>query len=354
MLGLGIQLASRDARVAQLHRQLQSIEGEAAMVAAAGDVRRLAFELLEDGESAARLTRAIADLNDALTARVLALAAQHHRLDDIRMCWLALGSEGRQEQTVHTDQDNAIVFVGGEAERARLLVFADSANRLLDRCGYRWCPGDIMARNPQWCLSLEEWQACFSDWIDSGKPQALLHGAIFFDFRGLWGDLGLARALREWLSAYIAPRPLFLRQMSQNLLQARPGANGWGRFQLQAVDGQPPDFDIKTAGAGHFSDVARILALSRGIPITATAARLSAWPAQAHEGDLAESWVEAFHMLQWFRLRRQLERHAAGRPLDNRIDPSRLSRFERRLLRAAFAELRGARHKLAVDYGLAF
>lgn len=352
MLGLGIQLASRDARVRALHERLRSVHGEDALIRSGARIRQLAFELLDDGESAARLTRAVADLNDVLTERVLEHVARQHPIGDIPMCWMALGSEGRQEQTVHSDQDNAIVFQGGDRERTRLLAFAQAANRLLDRCGFRWCPGDIMACNPQWCLTLEQWQDRFGQWIDRGDPQALLHGAIFFDFRGLWGELSLARTLREWLSGYIAPRPLFLRQMTQNLLQVAPAVTLFGRFRVPRQGEHAGRFDIKTAGAGPFSDVARVLALSRGIPLTATAARLASWPRDAHEGEIAESWIEAFHMLQWFRLRRQLECHAAERPLDNYIQPAALSTFERRLLRAAFAELRTARRTLALAYEL--
>ncbi|MEQ1438332.1 DUF294 nucleotidyltransferase-like domain-containing protein [Fontimonas sp. SYSU GA230001] len=352
----GLLVASRDARVAQLLDRLESCAGIESLVGLSGELRELAFELLEAAESAARLTRTIADLNDALTIRILDLARQRHDLGGIRLAWLALGSEGRREQTVHTDQDNALIFEADDAAtaRPRLLAFADEVNRVLDRCGFPLCRGDIMARNPRWCLSAEEWRERFAGWIDTGDPQALLHGAIFFDFRGLWGELRMAADLRDWLSEYIAPRPLFLRQMTENALASNPPLDWRGRLKFRVHAEAGAAFDVKVQGAGLFTDAARILALARGVADTGTAARLRAWPQTPEEQRRAESWIEAFHTLQRFRLRRQLDCHRRGRPLDNRLPADSLSGFDHRLLLACFDEAKDLRKLIAVEYGLAF
>ena len=199
---------------------------------------------------------------------------------------------------------------------------------------------------------MDEWCARFAGWIDTGDPQALLHGAIFFDFRGLWGELRLAAALREWLSRYIAPRPLFLRQMTQNTLGTRPPLDWRGRLRFEDHEGEA-SFDIKLQGAGLFSDAARILALARGVTETGTAPRLVAWARSPAERRDAESWIEAFHMLQSYRLRRQRDRHRSGLALDNRLPAESLSGFDRRVLIACFEEARGLRQHLAVEYALA-
>jgi len=355
MLGHGLAVASRDARVTAMLRRLEATNGEDTLVDASVELRQLAFELLEDAESAAQLTRTIADLNDALTIRIIESVRQLHALDDLPMVWLALGSEGRREQTVHTDQDNALLFEATDAPaaRARLLPLAAEINRILDRCGFPLCRGDVMARNPRWCLSSDEWRQRFAGWIDTGDPKALLHGAIFFDFRGLWGDLRLAASLREWLSRYIAPRPLFLRQMTENALQSRPPLDWRGRLRFESHD-QGASFDVKLQGAGMFSDAARILALARGVDETGTAARLAAWAGNPRELRDAESWIEAFHMLQAYRLRRQRDRHRLQAPLDNRIVADTLSSFDHSVLLACIGEARSLRRHLAVEYGLAF
>src|SRR6185503_7617506 len=127
-------------------------------------------------------------LNDRLTERVVVLEAARHDLSGSPWCWLALGSEGRQEQTFSTDQDNAIVFEATSQQserdaRARLLPFGKAVNRTLDACGFPLCPGNIMAGNPECTLSLREWRDAFSGWVNNPAPEALLKATIFFDFR---------------------------------------------------------------------------------------------------------------------------------------------------------------------------
>ena len=108
-----------------------------------------------------------------------------------RWAWLALGSEGRMEQTLLTDQDNALVWEAqGDAERAWFVAFAERVNADLEAAGFPRCPGGYMARS--WNGTLEEWRRRFEDWIDAPSPEALLRGAIFFDFRRVAGTLALA------------------------------------------------------------------------------------------------------------------------------------------------------------------
>ncbi|NCZ53500.1 MAG: hypothetical protein EBY81_06365, partial [Verrucomicrobia bacterium] len=116
-----------------------------------------------------------ATLNDKLGCRVLELEALKHDLGGLGFCWIALGSEGRLEQTLATDQDNGIIFTANgppEQIRERLLPFAQAVNQALDQCGFPLCKGGIMAGNPQWCLSIDEWQARFGEWIRNPLPQA--------------------------------------------------------------------------------------------------------------------------------------------------------------------------------------
>jgi CBS domain-containing protein len=120
------------------------------------------------------------------------------------LCWMALGSEGRFEQTLNTDQDNAIIFevpagMTADQVREKLLPVARRINETLALCGFPLCRGEIMASNPKWCLSLEEWKRTFNGWIGGGSPESLLNASIFFDFRALYGAEHLAEELRGWL-----------------------------------------------------------------------------------------------------------------------------------------------------------
>jgi len=140
---------------------------------------------------------------------------------------MALGSEGRFEQTLNTDQDNAIVFAvpdGMTADQAReiLLPVARRINEALAQCGFPLCKGEIMASNPKWCLSLNEWKRTFGDWIGGGSPEQLLNASIFFDFRALYGAEKLAEELRGWLAHVASDNSRFLHLMAENALRNRP------------------------------------------------------------------------------------------------------------------------------------
>ena len=192
--------------------------------------------------------------------------AGHHpqQLCEMGVCWLALGSEGRFEQTLNTDQDNGIIFSppdGTSADEVRqtLLPLAQRINDALDACGFPLCKGNIMASNPKWCLSLDEWKDTFADWIHRGDAPVLLNATIFFDFRPLFGKQELAHELRAWLNAKIKDNRLFLKHMVQNALGNRPPL---GLVRDFVVDGGT--LDLKLNGIAPFVDAARIFGACGG------------------------------------------------------------------------------------------
>ncbi|MDP2254367.1 MAG: DUF294 nucleotidyltransferase-like domain-containing protein, partial [Thiobacillus sp.] len=220
-------------------------EDAARLPALALDIGDLAHSLLAQGMDAENLTAIISSLNDRLTERIIALESEADAaLAGLRWCWLALGSEGRMEQTLATDQDNALIFAeADEARRDALLAFALRVNHRLDACGFPMCRGDIMASNPKWCLSLADWQQQFTQWIDHGSPDALLHASIFFDFRSLTGDAALALELRAWLNRAAQRNPRFLHQMAGNALRNRPPLGLVRDFVLSEDDAHPHTID---------------------------------------------------------------------------------------------------------------
>src|SRR5688572_10631110 len=204
-----------------LRRTVERIRGAselAQLAEAARDIRRLARHLLAQGVDAGPLTEMVSALNDTLTRRVIELAQAQRPLSGA-WCWLALGSEGRMEQTLVTDQDNALIVDGGKEP---FLAFADQVNRDLEACGFPLCKGDIMARNPRWCLAPQEWRAVFDDWIRNNDPQALLNASIFFDFRPLAGEARLAGALRTAVLEQTQGNRAFCRALAEAALQTRP------------------------------------------------------------------------------------------------------------------------------------
>ena len=303
--------------------RIRSAAGLDALVEAAAHIRQLARQLLAHGVAAEALTAMISALNDTLTRRVIELAAARERLPEA-WCWLALGSEGRMEQTLVSDQDNALIYRG---EPRDLLAFADEVNRGLDACGFPLCKGDIMARNPRWCLTAQEWRRVFDDWIRNNDPEALLNASIFFDFRALAGDAGLAGELRASVLAQTKANRSFCRAMAQSALQTRPPLGLLADF---AAD----ELDLKLLGARPFVDAARVLALAQGSPETGTAARLHA------AGEAGA--VPAFHFVQTLRLR-------SGA---NRVGVAELGAIDRRVLKEAFRQGGLLQQRLRLVFGL--
>jgi CBS domain-containing protein len=340
----------------QLSSDIRRADSLDSLVPLAGEIRALADHMLVQGVSAEQLTQFIASLNDILTHRVVELEFATAELQGIELCWLALGSEGRGEQTLSTDQDNGIIFrappgMSAEAARALLLPHARSVNEALDACGFPLCKGDVMASNPRWCASLEEWRGYFTRWVDRGDPQALLHGSIFFDFRPLYGAVPLAQELRQWLAGHARQNPRFLHQMAANALNNRPPL---GLIRDFAVDGAGADegtVDLKLNGATLFVDAARIFSLASGGTAVNTAQRLrQAAPALNMPADEVEAWIEAFYYIQSLRLRRQHEQQTRGEKMGNRLNPYELHRLDRQILKEALRQARAIQERLALDW----
>jgi len=339
-------------RHARLPKELQQ---------AVADIRSMAHNMMAQGVAAEQLTQFISTFNDLLTARVVELECIASGLGATpiaeRLCWMALGSEGRFEQTLSTDQDNALIFsvphgMTADRVRAQLLPMAKRINDTLALCGFPLCRGKMMASNPQWCLSLEEWKRIFSGWITNGTPEALLHASIFFDFRALYGTHFLAEELRLWLTRVASDNTRFLHQMAWNAMSIRPPLGVMRDF----VVGKEHKLDLKLNGITPFVDAARIFSLAAGVTQTSTIQRLRASAARikVHPSEI-EAWIGAFLFIQVLRLRHHDEQKTQGisdDALDNLIDPERLNELDRRILKEAFRQARKLQARLALEYHL--
>ncbi len=323
-----------------------------ALVQCAADVRALSHSLVAQGVAAGQLTRMISSLNDQLAVRILELTAPQFDLSGLTLCWLGMGSEGRGEQTIATDQDNGLIFVADDPDvapdsvRERLLPLARTVNEALDRCGYPLCKGGVMAMNPRWCASLDEWKIAFANWIDRGDPNSLLAANIFFDFRAVWGADALAEALRADIAARAQANPRFLKQMSDNALRNRPPLNWRGELQAAEDDTGEERIDLKMNGSVPFVDAARIFALAAGITATGTVDRLTlAAEKRGIPSTEVRAWCDAFEYVQLLRLREQ-HRRAAAPDRDgevasaNAVPLAMLADLDRRILKEAMRQIR--------------
>lgn len=341
-----------------LSRAIQRSEDITTLKQLSNNIAHFTDQMLAQGASVIQLMRLITALNDLITQRVIVICQQQHGKPLPPYTWLAFGSEGRMEQTLKTDQDNGILFeaqtnIAADETRAQLLPFARRVNEALAEVGFMLCPGNIMASNPECCLTREEWQDRFERWIEAGTPDHLLKASIFFDFRLIIGDEIPVHALREWLHGKTVQNSRFRHQMAANALVNRPPLGLLRDFVTQSGGEHPHSLDLKLHGITPFVDAARILALANAIDETNTIARLNAAASKgAIRNEAAASWIEAYQYIQLLRMRKHRQQATKGVALDNYLNPDELNELERRILKEAFRQARKLQAKLALDYQL--
>lgn len=324
-----------------------------AVAAAARRVRRLARATLARGMSPGMITRVVSALNDCITERVIELELARAPLPEADFCWIALGSEGRLEQTLCTDQDNGIVFEarsgrGDDEVRAALVPIAGRINAALTACGFPACSGGVMAGNPECCLSAGEWRRQFQDWMEQPDPRALLNASIFFDLRPVHGHRALALGLQAWLATAAPRHPRFLALMAENALERTPPLGLFGGLVVASEGDGAGTLDLKLQGITPFVDAARVLALAHGCGGPSTERRLrEVGERLGVSGPEVEAWLDAFRFVQVLRLERQDRLGRARQPLHNRVDPRELNPLQRRFLVESLRQARNLQKLLA-------
>jgi CBS domain-containing protein len=342
----------------QLSRSITHAPDVATLARLGQDIQRFIDQMLVQGASVAQLAQIITLLNDHITQRVIDLCLAEAGAPPVPFTWLAFGSEGRQEQTLKTDQDNGMLFVSpagkdAAAAREQLLPLARRINQALAECGFPLCSGNIMAGNPECCLSLAEWKDRFSHWIEHGTPEHLLNAVIFFDLRAIHGELAPVVELQDWIVQRVAENSTFLRLMAENALRNHPPLGLVRDFVVASGGEHPHTINLKVNGVTPFVDGARLLALAHGIRETNTITRFRAVAKYgALRNEEADAWCDSYAYIQLLRMRGHQSQAAQGLALDNHIDPDRLNELDRRILKEAFRQARKLQARLALDYQL--
>lgn len=322
------------------------------------DIHRLVDNMLAHGASASQLTHIITLLNDQTTCRVIELCLQQYGDPGIPFTWLCFGSEARREQTLKTDQDNGILFEADNDEQAeqirqRLLPLARKINQMLAQCGFTLCKGNIMAGNPDLCLSRQEWHKRFTQCIRSATPENLLASSIFFDLRVVWGSSQGAEALFDTVLKMVADTPSFQHLLARNALGNRPPLGVFRNFVVSGSGDDKHTVDLKIQGLAPFVDGARILALAHGIRDTGTVQRLEQLKQQKVIDRLdADAYEEAYQFIQLLRMQQHQRQEQQDRPFGNRIDPATLNQLDQRILRESFRQAQRLQSSLSRRYQL--
>ena len=329
---------------------IRSAEDVVTLKDCASNIRKFARNLLGQGVQARQLTALISHLNDVLTVQLITIFAKQHDLNLESFAWISLGSEGRSEQTIATDQDNALIYMDSEgSHKSRYLAFAKDVNQALDACGYPLCKGNIMASNPELCIGQQEWLERFARWIEQGNPEDLLNASIFFDFRALAGNESLLEPLREYVVRRAEATPRFIKLLVENSLKWKVPFNWFGSLETTELDGKQI-IDIKMQGTAIVVDCARIYSLANGISAVNTRERLAAI-GRALNLNESESlaWIAAFEYLQTLRLAAQIDGHAIGGN-SNAVDVDKLNAVDKTILRKSLSEVRNLQQRLELDY----
>lgn len=216
-------------------------------------------------------SKIIFELNDATVKRIIERCIQKmDRQPPVSFAWMSFGSQGRKEQLLHTDQDNGIVFESVkenelEAVRDYFMLLAKKINKRLNAIGFDFCPADIMAKNPKWCLGLDEWKQQFNQWTSNTGNDEILLSSIFFDFDITYGDANLTNHLSEHIFEITKNNHLFLSKLAASALRSASPLGFFRQFLVEQ-DGEYKDFfDIKKRAIMPISDAGRLFALSNHI-----------------------------------------------------------------------------------------
>jgi CBS domain-containing protein len=314
-------------------RTIERLPSRASLPGYAARLTEMASSLLAGGLDATVIAGLVARLNDALLRPILRWAEADLGPPPAPYAWLACGSEGRMEQTLLTDQDNALVYADeGAAHAGWYRALAERVNADLVTAGFPPCPGGYMSTG--WNGPLSEWMERFQGWIDVPAPQALLVASVFFDFRRVGGSLGL-----EPLEAVLdraAERPPFLRLLAADALGMHPP-----QMLVLRLRGESSVVDLKTQGIAPIAALARRYALEARTRTRGTIARLErAVRAGLLEAEAGATISETYRFLLGLRLRLQLGMAAEGAPLTSKVKLADLREIERSRLKDAFRAIR--------------
>lgn len=326
----------------------------AEMARATGDIRKLLVQLVETGNRHDVVTRLITDIADTVTRRLLAMAEEKLGPPPVPYLWLACGSQGRQEQTGVSDQDNCLIL-SDDVTEDQMPYFAELAQFVsagLDRCGYFFCPGDMMATNPRWCQPLRVWREYFASWIATPNPEAQMLASVMFDLRPIGGDERLFDSLQGDTLKAASGNSIFTAHMIANSLKHQPPLGLLRGLATIRSGTHKNHLDLKHNGVVPVVDLARVYALQGQLRPVNTRARLEA---AIEGGVLSKSGgadlVDAYDLIATTRLEHQVKQIKAGGAPDNHLNPAELSDFERSHLRDAFVVVKTLQSAVATKAG---
>ncbi len=314
---------------------------------ASGQVDTVLKALVAEKAANQEICEVITEFYDRLTRKVIQVSEQEMIRESYGpppapYCWITMGSGGRQEQTMRTDQDNGIIYADVPIGKVKIAAayFAALAGKIVDglaRCGFARCKGNVMATNPQWCKSVRQWEEMVSHWVHEPHAEMLRNFTIFLDFRPIHGENALAEKLRRFVIKGIQDRPIVLHFLAKDDLEQNVPLGFFKKFITDKSKAHKNEVDLKKSACVHVVDCIRIFAIRDGITETSTIGRLKTLTEKGvFPRDDAEFVETAYETLMNFRTRENLRKVSLGLAADNYINPYKLSKREQNVLREAF------------------
>ncbi|MCF6370224.1 DUF294 nucleotidyltransferase-like domain-containing protein [Rhizobium halophilum] len=340
------QATSSASMVSELSRATSATE----MSKITARIPHLLVQLVGGNHAHEVVTRLITDIADAATRRLILLAEAELGPPPVPYLWLACGSQGRQEQTGVSDQDNCIFIDDSfvESHREWFDRFARFVSDGLNTCGYVYCPGDMMATNRRWCQPVKVWREYFRHWIETPGPMAQMLASVMFDLRPIAGTAELFRDLQAETLERASRNSIFVAHMIGNSLKHAPPLGLLRGFATMRAGERRNQIDMKHNGVVPVNDLGRVYALmGRLTPVNTRARLLTAEEAAVISQSGARDLIAAYDLIAELRLRNQAAQVKAGARPDNYLGPYDLGEFERSHLRDAFVVVRTMQSALA-------
>jgi CBS domain-containing protein len=352
-------LQSLDRDTPSLVAKIEAAGDDDATIAVGRELAEHACSLVDDGADAVKVGREIGASIDALTRRFLSIAFKEFGEPPAPWAWMALGSEARLEQALHTDQDHALAFdPGDQTPEGMDPWFAKLAERVtggLEAAGIPRCDGDAMAITPLLRRPIEGWSEAFRGWMADSSPEGSLMSSVVFDHRVLAGTLDVRPAIDDIVAEAPLTYPNFTRHLAHRALDRKPPTGFVRGFVVEGKGEHVGQLDIKHGGVAIVANLARYYAISVGSLETSTPARLeAALAAGAIDAESKEALDEAFRLLWQIRLEHQVRQVRAGETPDDFVDPAHLGPIHRLGLKEAFRIVGKQQQQVASELGIRF
>lgn len=320
-------------------------------------VPQMITQLISRGVKPEIINQIITSVADTIAQNVIESVILEIGQPPAKFVFMVLGSEGRKEQTLRTDQDNAIIYEDKANEhreevRAYFLKFANIVSERLDYIGFVFCSGGYMAKNPAWTHSLSHWKRNYEAWMHDSLPETVIKFSTFFDCRHIYGDIAIIEELTTFLDDKLQePMEKLFFHMAKNALQYQPPLTSFFKNIRTFTVGRQEVFDIKKAMT-PIVDLVRVYALKNRIFKVNTGERLKALK---ELGVFSETEYQELHQSYYYLMGMRLKRQAnqilsERKEADNYIDLSSLTKLEQGTLREIFKSIQNFQTRIKLEY----